>query len=188
MATQSTAPPTVDAPIQQAQSSAQAQPAPDHSNKEPYVQVDPKKVASYELGLAATDDYHTCYHKLRPHIAYMLELLRLNKPWVPKDTVDRFEEIFQAWLTGVEKKNTGGAVRELATRRGHTETTALFNRYLALRKSIEDESKNRTVLPPPPPTISLLSTLGKFTAPPSSSAQAGPSKPRQEIPEIQAAA
>lgn len=92
MATQSTAPATVDAPIQQAQTSAHPDPAQDHSNKEPYVQVDPKKVASYELALATTDDYHTCYHKLRPHIAYMLELLRLNKPWVPKDTVDQFEE------------------------------------------------------------------------------------------------
>lgn len=64
----------------------------DNSTKEPYVQVDPKKVASYELGLATTDDYHTCYHKLRPHIAYMLELLRLNKSWVPQETVDGFEE------------------------------------------------------------------------------------------------
>ncbi|KAG8950212.1 hypothetical protein FRC04_007846 [Tulasnella sp. 424] len=168
-----------------APSEAPAQAVDDNSTKEPYVQVDPKKVASYELGLATTDDYHTCYHKLRPHIAYMLELLRLNKSWVPQDTVDGFEEVFQGWLKGIEKKNTGGSVKELATRRGHTETTALFTRYLALRKSIEDESKNRTVLPPPPPTIALLSTIGKPTP---SSPQAGPSKPREEIPEIQAAA
>ncbi|KAG9018001.1 hypothetical protein FRB90_012669 [Tulasnella sp. 427] len=187
MATQSSTTP-VQPQVEQSQSPTQATPPTASASAEPYVQVDPKKVASYELGLTATDDYHACYHKLRPHIAYMLELLRLNKPWVPKETVDEFDEIFEAWLKGIERKNTGGSLREMALRRGHTETTALFTRYLAVRKSIEDESKNRTVLPPPPPTIAMFSTFGKTTTTVQVYPQAGPSKPREDTSEIQAAA
>ncbi|KAG8998059.1 hypothetical protein FRB90_012388 [Tulasnella sp. 427] len=101
---------------------------------EPAIIVDP----GLGLKLKRTYNGQECFDKFLPYLRWLRSWLNKNSRIASKDMNDQYQSLWEAWKDGENELGNTTAVKEFFSQKAHAEVEALWRRYRALRRQMED--------------------------------------------------